>query len=216
VDFRELVKDLAGELKLRIELKQIGVRDQAKNLGGIGLCGKECCCKEYLNDFDKVSVKMAKVQGLSLNPAKISGLCGRLMCCLAYENDTYAEIVALMPKMNSKVKTPDGEGLVVYNNILKQLVSVKFDNNGDIKISEYQLADIVKIDNSKDESKKDTQPKPKAVEKILKTETKEQINKDNKKDQEINKNNNGSNSNKKHHHKNKKKHGNFKSQDAQN
>ena len=142
VDFRELVKELAYELKLRIELKQIGVRDQAKTLGGIGLCGKECCCKEYLNDFDKVSVKMAKVQGLSLNPAKISGLCGRLMCCLAYENETYMELSAKMPKLNSRVKTPDGEGVVVYNNLLKQNVSVKIENNGDVKINEYELADI--------------------------------------------------------------------------
>lgn len=145
VDFRELVKDLAYELKLRIELRQIGVRDQAKILGGIGLCGKECCCKQYLNDFDKVSVKMAKVQGLSLNPTKISGLCGRLMCCLAYENETYAEIATKMPKLNTKVKTKDGTGVVVYNNILKQLVSVKIDNNGDIKINDYELSEIEKI-----------------------------------------------------------------------
>ena len=142
VDFRELVKDLAYELKLRIELKQIGVRDQAKTLGGIGLCGKECCCKQYLNDFDKVSVKMAKVQGLSLNPTKISGLCGRLMCCLAYENENYVEMSSKMPKLNSKVKTKDGVGTVVYNNLFKQLVSVKIDNNGDIKINEYELTDI--------------------------------------------------------------------------
>lgn len=166
VDFRELVKDLAYELKLRIELKQIGVRDQAKTLGGIGLCGKECCCKQYLNDFDKVSVKMAKVQGLSLNPAKISGLCGRLMCCLAYENETYAEIVSKMPKMNSRVKTPDGEGVVVYNNILKQMVSVKIENNGDYKINEYQLGDIVfgdlnkeKMDTKKDQSENNKKDK---------------------------------------------------------
>jgi len=142
VDFRELVKDLAYELKLRIELKQIGVRDQAKSLGGIGLCGKECCCKQYLNDFDKVSVKMAKVQGLSLNPTKISGLCGRLMCCLAYENENYVEMSSKMPKINSKVKTKDGVGSVVYNNLFKQLVSVKIDNNGDIKINEYELSEI--------------------------------------------------------------------------
>ena len=100
VDFRELVKDLASQLKLRIELRQIGIRDQAKIIGGIGFCGKECCCKKYLNDFDKVSIKMAKSQGLSLNPTKISGICGRLMCCLSYENEFYSEISAKMPKKN--------------------------------------------------------------------------------------------------------------------
>lgn len=142
VDFRELVKDLAGQLKLRIELRQIGIRDQAKILGGIGFCGKECCCKKYLNDFDKVSIKMAKTQGLSLNPTKISGICGRLMCCLSYENDFYSEISSKMPKLGSRVKTKDGVGTVVYNNLLKQKVTVKIENENDIKISEYDVADI--------------------------------------------------------------------------
>ena len=142
VDFRELVKDLASQLRLRIELRQIGIRDQAKIIGGIGFCGKECCCKKYLNDFDKVSIKMAKTQGLSLNPTKISGICGRLMCCLAYENDFYSEISAKMPKLNSKVKTKDGVGLVVYNNLLKQKVTVKIDLGNEIKVSEYDLKDI--------------------------------------------------------------------------
>jgi len=211
VDFRELVKDLAYELKLRIELKQIGVRDQAKSLGGIGLCGKECCCKQYLNDFDKVSVKMAKVQGLSLNPAKISGLCGRLMCCLAYENDTYAEIVAKMPKMNSKVTTPDGEGIVVYNNILKQLVSVKIENNGDFKINEYSLDDISSgvVTKEKSDSKKEVENAPK--------KEKKDSNKDNRqekvveiKTQEILQENSSNDENKKKHHKNRKNFNKFK------
>lgn len=142
VDFRELVKDLASQLKLRIELRQIGIRDQAKILGGIGLCGKECCCKRYLNDFDKVSIKMAKTQGLSLNPTKISGICGRLMCCLAYENDFYSEIATKMPKLNSKVSTKDGIGTVVYNNLLKQMVTVRIENENEIKVCEYPLSEI--------------------------------------------------------------------------
>ncbi|MBE5736029.1 MAG: hypothetical protein E7356_01545 [Clostridiales bacterium] len=142
VDFRELVKDLAGQLRLRVELRQIGIRDQAKIVGGIGFCGKECCCKKYLNDFDKVSIKMAKSQGLSLNPTKISGICGRLMCCLAYENEFYSEISSKMPRLNARVKTKDGIGNVIYNNLLKQKVTVKIDNNGEIKVSEYELAEI--------------------------------------------------------------------------
>jgi cell fate regulator YaaT (PSP1 superfamily) len=142
VDFRELVKDLASQLKLRIELRQIGIRDQAKIVGGIGFCGKECCCKKYLNDFDKVSIKMAKSQGLSLNPTKISGICGRLMCCLSYESEYYSEISAKMPKINGRVKTKDGIGVAVYNNLLKQKVTVKIDNGNEIKQGEYDLADI--------------------------------------------------------------------------
>jgi len=142
VDFRELVKDLASQLKLRIELRQIGIRDQAKIIGGIGFCGKECCCKMYLNDFDKVSIKMAKTQGLSLNPTKISGICGRLMCCLSYENELYSEIATKMPKLNARVKTKDGIGSVIYNNLLKQKVTVKIENDNDIKISEYSVDEI--------------------------------------------------------------------------
>ena len=145
VDFRELVKDLASTLKLRIELRQIGIRDQAKKIGGIGFCGKECCCKKYLNDFDKVSIKMAKTQGLSLNPSKISGICGRLMCCLSYENDFYSEVSGNMPKLNSKVKTPDGTGTVIYNNLLKQTVTVRIENENDTKVNEYTLDNIVII-----------------------------------------------------------------------
>lgn len=142
VDFRELVKNLAGHLKARIELKQIGARDQAKIIGGIGSCGKECCCKQYLSDFDKVSIKMAKTQNLSLNPTKISGICGRLMCCLAYENDVYTEINEKMPKINSKVLTPLGEGVVMYINLLKELVTVKFTTDNDVKINEFKLEEL--------------------------------------------------------------------------
>lgn len=141
VDFRELVKDLASKLKSRIELKQIGIRDQAKAIGGIGCCGQVCCCSRYLNNFDKVSIKMAKTQDLSLNPTKISGVCGRLMCCLSYENEVYAESQKVMPKVNSKVKTPDGMGTVVYNNLLKLICDVKLDSD-DAIIKKYPLKDI--------------------------------------------------------------------------
>lgn len=144
VDFRDLVKDLASILKTRIELRQIGIRDQAKIVGAIGNCGKECCCKMYLSDFDKVSIKMAKTQNLSLNPTKISGVCGRLMCCLSYENEYYSEVVAKMPKLNSKVKTKDGIGTVVYNDILKEKVNVKFVSDDNVKIVTYGV-DEVKI-----------------------------------------------------------------------
>ena len=159
VDFRDLVKDLAGQLKLRIELRQIGIRDQAKIIGGIGFCGKECCCKKYLNDFDKVSIKMAKAQGLSLNPTKISGICGRLMCCLAYENEFYADISSKMPKLNSRVKTKDGIGVAVYNNLLKQKVTVKIDAGNEIKVSEYDLSEIEVLPKVQPEQVK-KEPKP--------------------------------------------------------
>lgn len=155
VDFRELVKDLASQLKVRIELRQIGIRDQAKKLGGIGFCGKECCCKKYLNDFDKVSIKMAKTQGLSLNPTKISGICGRLMCCLSYENEFYSEVSGKMPKLNAKVETPDGVGTVIYNNLLKQISTVRIENENDTKINEYP-ADQLKV-----LPKENSQPLPK-------------------------------------------------------
>lgn len=125
VDFRELVKELAASLRVRIELRQVGIRDEAKMLGGLGPCGREVCCSRHLRDFEKVSIKMAKNQGLSLNPTNISGLCGRLMCCLAYEDETYKELIKEMPRLNSKVKTKDGEGTVAYNNLLKKIVTVK-------------------------------------------------------------------------------------------
>lgn len=125
VDFRELVKDLAGVFKMRIELRQIGVRDEAKMLGGIGSCGRALCCHSWLADFEPVSIKMAKVQNLSLNPAKISGICGRLMCCLKYENDTYHELRRGMPEPGENIKTPDGPGKVVDTNIFENKVRVR-------------------------------------------------------------------------------------------
>ena len=125
VDFRELVKDLAGVFKMRIELRQIGVRDEAKMLGGIGSCGRDLCCHSWLSDFQPVSIKMAKVQNLSLNPSKISGICGRLMCCLKCENDIYMEFRKGMPDIGEKVRTPDGFGKVVDTNLLERDVKVR-------------------------------------------------------------------------------------------
>ena len=143
VDFRDLIKELVSTLKTRIELKQIGIREQAKIVGGIGICGRPCCCSSYLKEFEKVSIKMAKVQGLALNPQKISGACGRLMCCLSYENDFYTEVSKNMPKVNSEVTTKDGKGTVVYQNMLKETVSVKFvDKDGSTTIKDYSLKDL--------------------------------------------------------------------------
>ncbi|MCQ2602934.1 MAG: stage 0 sporulation family protein, partial [Clostridia bacterium] len=125
VDFRELVKTLASIFKIRIELRQIYERDDAKMRGALAPCGRPCCCTTHLPDFEKVSIKMAKIQGLSLNPQKISGVCGRLMCCLKYENEYYSEVFKLMPKVGSKVQTPDGEGVVEQNDLIKQTVKVR-------------------------------------------------------------------------------------------
>ncbi len=146
VDFRELVKELGSRFKARIELRQIGARDEVKIMGGLGPCGKVCCCREFLKDFEHVSIKMPKVQGLSLNPTKISGLCGRLMCCLGYENGHYSETFRLMPRINSEVETPEGKGTVVYNNLLKRLVQVRIGKKDDptSQILEFPL-DKIKI-----------------------------------------------------------------------
>jgi cell fate regulator YaaT (PSP1 superfamily) len=125
VDFRDLVKDLAAIFRTRIELRQIGVRDEAKMLGGIGPCGRMLCCSTFLGDFEPVSIKMAKDQNLSLNPTKISGLCGRLMCCLKYENDEYEEAKKDLPDIGETIKTPHGKGRVVGLNILERLVQIE-------------------------------------------------------------------------------------------
>ncbi len=128
VDFRELVKDLSSAFKMRIELRQIGIRDEIKMIGGIGACGRECCCATCMPDLKKVTIKMAKTQGLSLNPSKISGLCGRLMCCLSYENGYYTEAGKSVPKIGSEVGTPDGKGTVVNVNMLKMQVRVRIED----------------------------------------------------------------------------------------
>lgn len=125
VDFRDLVKDLASTFRMRIELRQIGVRDETKMLGGLGPCGRPCCCALYMREFHPVSIKMAKEQGLSLNPTKISGLCGRLMCCLKYEQDHYEQTHKRMPRIGKEVRTPDGVGFVMDQNALKDTVRVR-------------------------------------------------------------------------------------------
>lgn len=125
VDFRELVKDLAAVFRMRIELRQIGARDEAKMIGGVGNCGRGLCCNTWLRDFEPVSIKMAKVQNLSLNPTKISGICGRLMCCLKYENEIYTELKKGMPNVGERIKTPDGIAVVTDVNILENLIKTR-------------------------------------------------------------------------------------------
>lgn len=143
IDFRELVKDLAGVFRTRIELRQIGVRDETKIRGGIGVCGRPVCCNTYLSDFIPVSIKMAKEQNLSLNPTKISGVCGRLMCCLKHEEETYEDLNRRLPGVGDYVTTPDGlKGEVQSVNVLRQLVKVIVDVNGDKEIQEYKAEDI--------------------------------------------------------------------------
>jgi cell fate regulator YaaT (PSP1 superfamily) len=142
VDFRELVKDLAAIFRTRIELRQIGVRDEAKMLGGIGPCGRMLCCSTFLGDFDPVSIKMAKDQNLSLNPTKISGLCGRLMCCLKYENDEYEAAKAQLPDLGEMIETPQGRGKVVGLNILERVLQVELKEQD--RVLEYTLDEIIK------------------------------------------------------------------------
>lgn len=134
IDFRELVKDLAKMFKARIELKQVGVRDEAKILGGFGPCGRELCCSLFLGDFEPVSIKQAKDQNLSLNPTKISGLCGRLMCCLSYEHDEYKKLSKGLPHVGQKVKTPSGQGKVIDINFLTRIATVELEEGGQIKV----------------------------------------------------------------------------------
>lgn len=159
VDFRELLKDLASTFHTRIELRQIGVRDETKVLGGIGICGREVCCRTYLRSFGPVSVKMAKEQNLSLNPTKISGICGRLMCCLANEEETYEHLNSTMPRQGATVETPDGKvGTVRNMNILKQKVLVLFEENDVRELKEYDVADL-KFKNIRGRNS-DKSPKP--------------------------------------------------------
>lgn len=141
VDFRELVKDLASVFKTRIELRQIGVRDEAKMLGGIGPCGRMLCCSTFLGDFEPVSIKMAKDQNLSLNPSKISGVCGRLMCCLKYENDTYETAKEALPDIGESIVLPVGKGRVIGLNILEQLVQIELKDQS--KVVEYTLDELI-------------------------------------------------------------------------
>jgi cell fate regulator YaaT (PSP1 superfamily) len=144
VDFRELVKDLAAVFRMRIELRQIGVRDEAKIINGIGICGRTLCCATFLEEFQPVSIKMAKEQGLSLNPSKISGICGRLMCCLKYEEETYEFLNRGLPGVGDLVRTPDGDGDVLAVNVLRQLakIAVTKKKNDGPTVSVYAIQEI--------------------------------------------------------------------------
>lgn len=149
VDFRELVKDLAGIYRTRIELRQIGVRDEAKMLGGLGVCGRPFCCASFLGEFQPVSIKMAKEQSLSLNPTKISGTCGRLMCCLKYEQDSYDALLRITPKVGAIVETPDGQGQVEDANLLTGILKVKLKNNPDAPAAPYKREDVKLLKDAK-------------------------------------------------------------------
>lgn len=148
VDFRELVKDLATVFRTRIELRQIGVRDEAKMVGGLGPCGRILCCHKFLGDFAPVSIKMAKEQNLSLNPTKISGLCGRLMCCLNYEQNTYERIRETLPRVGSIVDTPEGRGEVVANSVVKERVTIKVSEKDGEALKNVKLFDTVLVEGS--------------------------------------------------------------------
>lgn len=148
VDFRELVKNLASVFHTRIELRQIGVRDKAKMVGGLGICGRPFCCASFLDDFQPVSIKMAKTQNLSLNPTKISGTCGRLMCCLKYEQDAYEDLIRTSPKMDSLVDTPEGRGTVVEIDLLRQRVKVRMEENPET-VSQFANTDIAVLRSGK-------------------------------------------------------------------
>lgn len=157
VDFRDLVKDLAIIFKTRIELRQIGVRDESKSVGSIGICGRSLCCSQFLGEFEPVSIKMAKEQGLSLNPTKISGSCGRLMCCLKYEQSTYEELLKVTPKQGTQVETPLGPGTVEYVILLKGIVKVKLENEAEKVLREFNVNEIKPLKNydKKSAAKKD-------------------------------------------------------------
>lgn len=142
VDFRALVKDLASVFRTRIELRQIGVRDEAKMLGGLGICGKPFCCSTFLGEFQPVSIKMAKEQGLSLSPVKISGTCGRLMCCLKYEQEAYADLLRTTPKLGAIVSTPEGKGVVVDQNLLTGVLKVRMDRAPEAAPQTFKVKDV--------------------------------------------------------------------------
>lgn len=161
VDFRELVKDLAGQFRTRIELRQIGVRDEAKMLGGIGICGRPFCCGSFLGGFQPVSIKMAKEQGLSLNPVKISGACGRLMCCLKYEQEAYQDLLRTTPKVNALVSTPEGKGVVIDQNLLTGKLTIRLDKDPEAAPKVFHVKEVkvlrdgrIKVDKKEEEELK--------------------------------------------------------------
>ncbi len=161
VDFRELVKDLASQFRTRIELRQIGVRDEAKMLGGMGICGRPFCCGSFLGGFQPVSIKMAKEQGLSLNPVKISGACGRLMCCLKYEQEAYQDLLRTTPKVNALVSTPEGKGVVIDQNLLTRKLTVRLDKDPEAAPKVFHASEVkllrdgrIKVDKKEEEELK--------------------------------------------------------------
>ena len=149
VDFRDLVKDLASIYRTRIELRQIGVRDEAKMLGGLGICGRKLCCSSFFGEFQPVSIKMAKEQSLSLNPTKISGTCGRLMCCLKYEQDSYEELLKITPKVGALVETSEGKGVVTDANLLTGELKIQLDKNKDAPPASFNRSDVKLIRDSR-------------------------------------------------------------------
>ena len=149
VDFRDLVKDLASVFKTRIELRQVGVRDEAKILGGLGICGRVFCCHGHMGDFQPVSIKMAKEQGLSLNPTKISGTCGRLMCCLKYEQDAYEDLLKRVPGVGALVQTPQGKGVVKEVNLLRELLKVEIEHENATEVLLLKASDVTVLKKSK-------------------------------------------------------------------
>lgn len=164
IDFRELVKELASVFRVRIELRQIGIRDEAKSLNGLGCCGRSLCCANWLSEFQPVSIKMAKDQGLSLNPTKISGICGRLFCCLKYEHETYEGILRNMPDVGSIVQTPDGNGKVTETFLLKEEMNVSIDVKGSAEIRKYKLHEVKLLK----KARKNSDAQLKEIEKELK------------------------------------------------
>ena len=159
VDFRELVKDLASVFKTRIELRQIGIRDEAKMLGGIGICGRTLCCNSFLDGFHPVSIKMAKEQGLSLNPTKISGNCGRLMCCLKYEQNCYDEYYKIAPSVGAIVSTPQGKGVVQSATVLTGIAKVKLEDDSEAQVKEFNFKEIKILKNNKNNDQADADMK---------------------------------------------------------
>lgn len=182
IDFRDLVKDLAAIFHTRIELRQIGARDEVRRLGGNGMCGRELCCCSFLRDFENVSIKMAKEQNYSLNPSKISGNCGRLMCCLKYEQEVYDEKIAKLPKIGAIVKTPDGEGEITGIETLKERVKVKFNDGEETFFKRYEASDVKVIKDVQTPGNDDTNLNKEELEELKKLEKLAQNDKKNEED----------------------------------
>lgn len=182
IDFRDLVKDLASVFKTRIELRQIGVRDEIRRIGGNGICGRELCCCSFLGNFDTVSIKMAKEQNIALNPSKISGSCGRLMCCLKYEQNVYEEKLEKLPKVGSIVQTPEGKGTVENVETLKEVIKVKLKDGDEFYFKKYKAEEIKIIKNVEkeklDDEEKNNIHELEELEKLDKLEQQENLNDD--------------------------------------